>query len=91
MLGLEKRISYGLGKLEYENVAVELIRRAREFNFFVGVKKDWLERVVNMVSSTYSSMLSYGYIAVAGTVNDTDVIVPTKKLLELGHTLPAKN
>jgi hypothetical protein len=83
-------VVFYLGKLEYENVGLALLNRAHEFGFFVGVRKDFLKRDAIMIPSTYDSMLSMGYIAVAGTVNDTKIIVPTQKMLQNKKTLPAE-
>jgi len=88
MLNLDSRVVFDLGKLEYENIAYALVRYAREFGFFVGVKKDRLQRESHMTPSTYSSMLDYGYVSVAGTVNNIDIITPTQKLLKQGNVLP---
>ena len=89
LLNLDRHIVFHLGKLEYENVGLALLNRAREFGFFVGVRKDFLEREAHMLPSIYDSMLaSYGYIAVAGNVNGAEVIIPTRKMLQNKNTLP---
>mgnify|MGYP001315694776 CR=1 FL=1 len=89
LLDLDREVVFGLGKLEYENVGLALLHRAREFGFFVGVRRDFLERESLMTQPTYDSMLSdYGHIAVAGSVNGMDIIVPTEKIFREKRTLP---
>src|SRR3989338_4917128 len=78
LLDLDQRIGFYLGKLEYETASLALLERARELGFFVGVTGDFLERMALMTESTYRSMVSYGYIAIAGNINGIEVIVPTK-------------
>ncbi len=75
--------------MEYENVGLALLNRAREFGFFVGVRKDFLERKAHMLPSIYDSMLVfYGYIAVAGNVDGMEIIIPTEKMFRQKTTLP---
>ncbi len=89
LLNLDQYVVFHLGKLEYENVGLALLNRAREFGFFVGVRKDFLEREARMMPSIYNSMLSnYGYIAVAGSVNGMEIIIPTEKMFRKKPTLP---
>ena len=83
LLDLDQKVTFYLGKLEYEDVGLALLRRARELGFFVGVTRDYLERSAHMTGSTYKSMmLSYRYIAVAGNINGVEVIIPTEKMLQ---------
>lgn len=89
LLNLDRYVAFRLGKLEYDNVGIALLEHAREFGFFVGVRKDLLEREVSMTPSTYNSMLfNYGYIAVAGNVNGMEIIIPTEKMFREKPTLP---
>lgn len=88
LLDLDRTVMLYLGKLEYENIGQALLMRARDFNFFVGVRKDFLERATIMTPTTYNSMLNYGYIVVAGNVNGIDIIGPTQKLLQQVGTKP---
>ena len=88
LLDLDRTVMLYLGKIEYDNIVHAFLMRARDFNFFVGVRKDFLERAVTMTSTTYNSMLNYGYIVVAGNVDGIDIIAPTQKLLQQGYTVP---
>jgi len=88
LLNLDNKAIFYLGKLEYETAGLALLQRARELGFFVGVTRDFLERMAHMTQPTYSHMISNGYISVAGEVNGMEVIIPTEKMLQEKYTLP---
>ena len=91
LLNLDNKVIFYLGKLEYETAGLallEMAEMARELGFFVGVTRDFLERMAHMTQPTYSHMISYGYISVAGEVNGIEVIIPTEKMLQNKNTLP---
>jgi hypothetical protein len=91
LLNLGRRPILHYGKLEYENVAHSLLERSREFGFFVGVTKSFLEELGVLSESTYKSMLSdYGYISSIKTRDNIQVIFPTEKLIMNKTTLMKK-
>jgi hypothetical protein len=82
LLNLDRKPILYYGKMEFEKVASAILRRSREFGFFVGVSREYLEREAGMSQSTYELMHNtHNYLSHKAGINDVEIIYPTEKML----------